>query len=83
MIDTYDVIVVGGGPAGMIAAGRAAECGKAVLLLEKNRRLGAKLKLTGNGRCNVTNMAPLNTFAEHYFDSPAFLHMLSVIYMRN
>jgi Predicted flavoproteins len=77
----YDVIVVGGGAAGMIAAGRAAECGKSVLLLEKNRRMGMKLKLTGNGRCNVTNMAPLNTFTEHYFDSAPFLHnAFSVFY---
>lgn len=51
----YDVIVVGGGPAGMMAAGRAAELGKKVLLLEKNRALGEKLKISGGGRCNITN----------------------------
>ena len=55
MHDTYDVIVVGGGPAGMMAAGRAAARGKKVLLLEKNRALGEKLKITGGGRCNITN----------------------------
>jgi hypothetical protein len=49
----YDVIVVGGGPAGMIAAGKAGEAGARVLLLEKNERLGKKLLLTGNGRCNI------------------------------
>lgn len=49
----YDVIVVGGGPAGMMAAGRAAELGARVVLLEKNKSLGRKLLMTGNGRCNV------------------------------
>jgi len=50
-----NVVVVGGGPAGMIAAGRAAACGARVTLLERNRRLGRKLLITGGGRCNVTN----------------------------
>lgn len=53
--ETFDVIVVGGGAAGMMAAGRAAEAGARVLLLEKNRTLGEKVKLTGGGRCNITN----------------------------
>ena len=52
---SYDVIVVGGGAAGMMAAGRAAQLGKRVLLLEKNSHLGQKLSLTGGGRCNITN----------------------------
>ncbi|MDQ5954333.1 MAG: hypothetical protein QG583_261 [Patescibacteria group bacterium] len=51
----WDVVVVGGGPAGMVAAGRAGERGKKVLLLEKNTVLGKKLLITGGGRCNVTN----------------------------
>jgi predicted Rossmann fold flavoprotein len=51
----YDIIVVGGGASGMMAALTAAERGKRVLLLEKNRRLGEKLRITGGGRCNVTN----------------------------
>jgi predicted Rossmann fold flavoprotein len=51
----FDVIVVGGGASGMMAAGRVAELGKSVLLLEKNPRMGEKLKITGGGRCNVTN----------------------------
>ncbi len=51
----YDVIVIGGGPAGMFAAITAARQGRKVLLLEKNSRLGKKLLITGKGRCNVTN----------------------------
>jgi predicted Rossmann fold flavoprotein len=51
----YDVAVIGGGPAGMIAAGRAAELGASVVLIEKNEGLGKKLLITGGGRCNVTN----------------------------
>lgn len=52
---TYDIIVIGGGASGMMAAGRAAELGAKVLLLEKNAHLGEKLKITGGGRCNITN----------------------------
>jgi predicted Rossmann fold flavoprotein len=66
----YNVIVIGGGPAGMMAAGRAAELGAHVLLLEKNERLGKKLALTGGGRCNITNAEFdnhlfLDNFKEH------------------
>lgn len=59
----YDVIVIGGGPAGMMAAGRAAEQGAKVALLEKNTSLGVKLLITGGGRSNVTNAE----FDEHIF----------------
>ncbi len=51
----YDLIVIGGGPAGMIAAAGAGENGAQVLLVEKNPRLGNKLLITGKGRCNITN----------------------------
>lgn len=50
----FDVVVIGGGAAGMMAAGIAASRGKRVLLLEKNKRLGEKLRITGGGRCNIT-----------------------------
>ncbi|GAB6090455.1 BaiN/RdsA family NAD(P)/FAD-dependent oxidoreductase [Spirochaeta dissipatitropha] len=53
--DNFDVIVIGGGPAGLMAAGRAAENGARTLLLEKNPAPGKKLLLTGGGRCNFTN----------------------------
>lgn len=51
----WDVAVIGGGPAGMMAAGHAAMHGASVILLEKNSKLGEKLLITGGGRCNVTN----------------------------
>ena len=51
----YDAVIIGGGPAGMMAAGRAGELGVRVILLEKNKNLGIKLLATGNGRCNITN----------------------------
>ncbi len=51
----WDVIIVGGGPAGMMASAVASEKGARVLLLEKNESLGKKLLITGGGRCNVTN----------------------------
>ena len=53
----HKVLVVGGGAAGMMAAGMAAEAGAKVILFEKNDRLGKKLAITGKGRCNVTNAA--------------------------
>ncbi len=53
--EVFDVIVVGGGAAGLMAAGVAAENGKKVLIIEKNKNLGEKLKITGGGRCNITN----------------------------
>lgn len=70
----WDVLVVGGGPAGMMAAARAAELGARVLLLEKNKTLGKKLLITGGGRCNVTN-AEFDTrkLLEKYKDAGKFL----------
>jgi predicted Rossmann fold flavoprotein len=73
--ERFDVIVVGGGPAGLMAAGRAASRGRNVLLLEKNRRLGEKLRITGGGRCNVTNAEPdVRKFLERYGDAEPFLY---------
>ncbi len=71
----FDVIVIGGGASGMMAAGRAAQCGKRVLLLEKNPNLGEKLKISGGGRCNVTNAEEdIRTFLDHYGDVAQFLY---------
>ena len=58
----FDLIVIGGGPAGMMAAARAGERGRRVLLLERGPSLGRKLLITAGGRCNVTNSAPLPEF---------------------
>jgi predicted Rossmann fold flavoprotein len=71
----FDVIVVGGGASGLMAAGRAAELGKRVLLLEKNRALGEKLKITGGGRCNVTNAeGDQRILLKHYGKAEKFLY---------
>ncbi len=73
----FDVIVVGAGAAGMMAAGTAAHNGKRVLLVEKMEKSGRKVRITGKGRCNVTNARPAEEFAEQVrtnaeFFAPAF-----------
>jgi predicted Rossmann fold flavoprotein len=70
----YDLIVIGGGASGMMAAGVAAEAGKSVLIIEKNQELGKKLKITGGGRCNITN-ATFDTreFLKNFGDAGRFL----------
>jgi predicted Rossmann fold flavoprotein len=71
---TYDLIVIGGGPSGMMAAGRAGELGSRVLLLEKNDRLGKKLSITGGRRCNITNAESDNRlFLDNFPESKQFL----------
>ena len=67
------VIVIGGGPAGLIAAGQAAKLGAKTLLLEKMDRPGRKLRITGKGRCNLTNLAPLAQFVAHFGPNGRFL----------
>lgn len=70
---SYDVIIIGAGAAGLLAAGRAAELGGSVLLLEKMERAGRKLLITGKGRCNITNDAPLSDFLAHIYPNSRFL----------
>ena len=60
-----DAVVIGGGPAGMLCAAVAAQRGLDVVLLEPNRMLGRKLRITGKGRCNVTNACEPKTVLEH------------------
>ena len=70
----WDVAVIGGGPAGMMAAGRAAERGLKVILIEKNDTLGKKLLITGGGRCNVTNAEfDTRTFLKKFKDNDKYL----------
>lgn len=74
MKNKFDVIVIGGGPAGMMTATRAAGRGRATLLLEKNSTLGKKLSITGGGRCNVTNNKPVvREMLSQYKESGKFL----------
>ncbi len=68
------VFVIGGGPAGMIAAANAARSGHQVTLFERNEKLGKKLYITGKGRCNVTNIADRDAFFEHVLRNPRFLY---------
>jgi hypothetical protein len=71
---TYpDIIVIGGGAAGMMAAGQAAQAGGRTLLLEKMPLPGRKLGITGKGRCNLTNVAEIREFIEHFGPSGRFL----------
>jgi len=69
----YQVIVIGGGPAGLMAAGQAAATGAETLLLEKMSHPGRKLLITGKGRCNLSNVAPLEEFLEHFSPDGRFL----------
>jgi len=69
----YDVIVIGGGPAGMMAAGIAAAKYSSVILLEKNPRLGKKLFLTGKGRCNLTNLTSVENLITNTVVNGKFL----------
>ena len=70
----FDAAVVGGGPAGMLAAITAAERGRRVVLVEKNDRLGRKLRITGKGRCNVTNNCEPRTVIESAPGNGRFLY---------
>ncbi len=69
----YDVIVIGGGAAGLMAACTAAERGRRVLLIEKMDQAGRKLRITGKGRCNLTNTNPLRDTLPHIGSDARFL----------
>ena len=72
--DTRRVAVIGAGAAGMMAAITAAEAGAAVTLFERNDRVGKKLRITGKGRCNVTNNCDNNEFLSNVPTNPRFLY---------
>ncbi|MDT8859329.1 NAD(P)/FAD-dependent oxidoreductase [Alkalihalobacillus sp. MEB130] len=70
----YDVIVIGGGPSGLMASIAAAEHGAAVLLLDKGNKLGRKLAISGGGRCNVTNRMEIQDLIAHIPGNGRFMH---------
>jgi predicted Rossmann fold flavoprotein len=72
-METYDVVVIGAGAAGLLAAGRASQLGARVLLLEKMQQEGRKMRISGKGRCNITNDAPVSEFVKHVHPSGNFL----------
>lgn len=71
----YDVVVIGGGAAGLMAAGTAARVGNKVLLLEKMEKPARKVRITGKGRCNLTNARPVAEFAENVRANGEWLHV--------
>ncbi len=72
--EEHPIVVVGAGAGGMMAAGRAAECGRAVLLLEKMDRPGRKILVSGKGRCNLSNTKDLQDFIAMFGENGSFLH---------
>ena len=70
----YDVIVIGGGPSGLMAAIAAGEKGAKVLLIDKGDKLGRKLAISGGGRCNVTNRLPVEEIIKHLPGNGRFLY---------
>ena len=85
---TPEVIVIGGGAAGMLAARRAAECGARVTLLEKNDRLGMKILISGGGKCNLTHDGPMEDVRAKFrpnearFLKPAFYRFSNQDFLR-
>lgn len=79
----YDIVVVGGGASGLLAAGKAAKDGSKVLLIEKMNRLGRKLLITGKGRCNITNNSPRSEHFKHIFPTPSFLKHSYGVFFNN
>ena len=77
------VIVIGGGPAGMMAAISAREKGHKVILLEKMKSLGRKLLITGKGRCNITSSLPIEEFIQNTPGNGQFLYSCFKNYTNN
>ena len=77
------VLVIGGGPAGMMAAITLAENGNEVILLEKMERLGRKLLITGKGRCNITSSLPIEEFIQNTPGNGQFLYSCFKNYTNN
>ncbi|QTC39909.1 NAD(P)/FAD-dependent oxidoreductase [Bacillus sp. V3] len=73
-MSAYDVIVIGGGPSGLMASIAAGENGSKVLLVDKGTKLGRKLAISGGGRCNVTNRLPIDEIIKHIPGNGRFLY---------
>src|SRR5699024_3094463 len=71
---TYDVVVIGGGTSGLMAAISAADYGARTLLIEKGNKLGSKLMISGGGRCNVTNRLPQDEIIRNIPGNGKFLY---------
>ncbi|NVO12024.1 MAG: NAD(P)/FAD-dependent oxidoreductase [Bacteroidales bacterium] len=69
----YDIAIIGAGPAGLLAAGSAAMLGAKVVLIEKMEKPARKLRITGKGRCNITNMKSLEEYLQEISPEPRFL----------
>src|SRR3954469_10677545 len=74
MTETWDIIVAGAGAAGLMAGIRAAEAGRRVLLLEKNRKAGVKILMSGGTRCNITHATDNRGIVKAYGSQGPFLH---------
>ena len=74
MIESYDVVIIGAGPAGMMAGIKAKRLTNKVCILEKNSSAGVKLLLTGKGRCNVTTTREINEIVEAFGPTGKFLY---------
>jgi predicted Rossmann fold flavoprotein len=74
MMMKYDVLVIGGGPSGLMAAIAAGQQGARVLLVDKGDKLGRKLAISGGGRCNVTNRLPIDEIIKHIPGNGRFLY---------
>jgi predicted flavoprotein YhiN len=83
MVENHQLVVIGAGAAGMMAAGRAAELGANVLLLEKTEHPGQKILITGNGHCNLTNSRDLDSFIAQFGPNGIFLRTVFSRFFRD
>ncbi|HPS04745.1 MAG TPA: NAD(P)/FAD-dependent oxidoreductase, partial [Tenuifilaceae bacterium] len=72
-VQKFDVVVIGGGPAGLLAGGRAGQLGMKVAILEKMEKPARKLRITGKGRCNITNLKSYDDFVGEIVPNSHFL----------